>query len=213
MEKYNKIPKHIGIIPDGNRRWAQKNNFEKNEGYKYGVNPGVVLCDLMIKYGVKEVTFYGFTKDNNKRPKYQRDSFTQACIDSVNQVANKNANILVVGNSNSHLFPKELLPYVNKRMYFGDGNININFLINYDWKADIEAGISKKDIREIMSKEISKMDMIIRWGGRTRLSGFLPIQSVYADMYVVDSYWPDFKESDFLDALSWYQDCDPTIGG
>ena len=57
------------------------------------------------------------------------------------------------------------------------------------------------------------MDLIIRWGGRRRLSGFLPAQSVYSDFYIVDSLWPDFKPSDFYDALKWYDKQDVTLGG
>ena len=213
MHSFKKIPTHIGVIPDGNRRWALDNNMDKDQGYSHGVQPGVVLCDLMARYGVKEVTFYGFTKDNNKRPKFQREAYTQACIDSVNAVADKDANILVVGNTDTHLFPRELLPYANNRVNFGSGKININFLVNYDWKLDLETGIKNKSLKDIMSKDISKIDMIIRWGGRRRLSGFLPMQSVYADFFVLDNYWPNFKEEDFFAAMEWYQTCDVTLGG
>ena len=213
MGDFKKIPAHIGIIPDGNRRWALQNNMEKNMGYDYGVDPGIKLCELMIRHGVKEATFYGFTKDNNKRPKYQRESYTKACVASVFAMADKDANILCVGNADSPLFPTELLPFANKRVNFGKGVININFLINYDWKLDIETGIKNKRINEILSKDISRIDMIIRWGGRRRLSGFLPVQSVYSDIFVVDNFWPDFKEQDFFDALLWYEKTDATLGG
>ena len=57
------------------------------------------------------------------------------------------------------------------------------------------------------------MDLIIRWGGRRRLSGFLPLQSVYSDFYIVDDYWPDYKPQQFEDALQWYQQQDITLGG
>ncbi|MGB3933258.1 MAG: undecaprenyl diphosphate synthase family protein, partial [bacterium] len=56
-------------------------------------------------------------------------------------------------------------------------------------------------------------DLIIRWGGRRRLSGFLPVQSIYADFYVVDAYWPDFKAEHLFDALEWYSKQDITLGG
>lgn len=204
MKTFRKIPKHIGIIPDGNRRWATSNGLKKDMGYENGVIPGLVLCELMEKYNVKEATFYGFTTANNKRPKYQRDAFTKACVSSVLSVANKDANILVVGKENK-IFPKELLPFANKRVKYGKGSINLNFLINYDWKEDVG--------EKMISKEIPRLDLIIRWGGQKRLSGFLPIQSVYSDFYFVDNYWPNFKEQDFLDALTWYQNCDITLGG
>lgn len=213
MKNLKRTPRHIGIIPDGNRRWAEDYNLSKDKGYDHGVAPGVTLCQLMVEYGVQEATFYGFTKDNNKRPKAQREAFTKACVSSVNAVANGDANILVVGNTKSPLFPSELLPYANRRVYFGRGSININFLINYDWKLDIEAGLKGNNLKNIMSNEISRIDLIIRWGGRQRLSGFLPLQTVYSDFFVLDNYWPSFKEEDFLSALKWYETCDVTLGG
>ena len=213
MTNFKRVPSHIGIIPDGNRRWAVDHNLTKDAGYDHGVLPGVLLTNQMIAYGIKEATFYGFTKDNNKRPKEQRAAFTKACVDSVMAVAGGDANILVVGNTNSVLFPKELLKYTKERVHYGKGLINLNFLINYDWKSDLEQGVKNKDLGQIMSKDISRMDMIIRWGGRTRLSGFLPIQSVYADFFVVDKFWPAFSETDFMDAMYWYQTCDVTLGG
>jgi len=57
------------------------------------------------------------------------------------------------------------------------------------------------------------VDLIIRWGGRRRLSGFPPIQSVYADFFVVEDYWPDFKKEHFYNALNWYNEQDITLGG
>ncbi|HAR85638.1 MAG TPA: dihydroorotate dehydrogenase, partial [Clostridium sp.] len=62
-------------------------------------------------------------------------------------------------------------------------------------------------------EDISRIDLIIRWGSRRRLSGFLPIQSVYSDFYVIDTYWPDFTSTDFYNALDWYNEQDVTLGG
>ena len=63
------------------------------------------------------------------------------------------------------------------------------------------------------SADVSRIDLIIRWGGRRRLSGFLPVQSVYADMYVIDDYWPDFTPTHVESALAWYSGQDITLGG
>lgn len=210
---YTRIPNHVGVIPDGNRRWAVAQGLAKNQGYEQGIQPGSLLCDQLAGLGVKEVTFYGFTKDNNKRPAYQRQSFTQACVASVQAVSNKNYDILVVGNTDSDLFPQALLDYTDRPKTYGDSRMKINFLINYDWKADLEAGFKSNSLGGIMSKDISRMELIIRWGGKRRLSGFLPMQSVYSDFYVVDHYWPAFDEGDVHEAMTWYQGCDPTLGG
>jgi undecaprenyl diphosphate synthase len=66
---------------------------------------------------------------------------------------------------------------------------------------------------DIRSSDVSRLDMVVRWGGGRRLSGFLPVQSVYADIYVVDDYWPDFKPEHLDQALEWYSRQDRTLGG
>ena len=207
---YHRVPKHIGVIPDGNRRWALGKGLQKKEGYVHGIDPGFRLYQLMLEQGIQEATFYGFTKDNTKREREQREAFTKACIDSVNLLRDRDANLLVIGNTESSAFPQELLPYANKRVRFGEGKININFLVNYDWEWDLKNAL---ETGKIASNDIARVDLLIRWGGRRRLSGFLPVQSVYADFYIVDDYWPDFTDQHFYDALDWYQSCDVTLGG
>jgi undecaprenyl diphosphate synthase len=210
MEVFKRVPEHIGIIPDGNRRWAVNNNLDKKDGYAHGVSPGFELYEMMLEYGIKEATFYGFTKDNNKREKGQRDAFTKACVEAVEQLSGKDANLLVIGNTESSAFPKELLQYANKRINFGRGLINLNFLVNYDWEWDLKRLTVDQQLE---SHDIPRVNLIVRWGGCRRLSGFLPVQSVYSDFYIIDHYWPDFHKSHFVEALRWYQNCDVTLGG
>lgn len=212
-----RLPNHIGIIPDGNRRWAESRGMQKEEGYDNGINPGLSLFKLCQREGIKEVTYYGFTTDNNKRPLKQRIAFTKACIDAVKVLAKEDASLLVVGNTDSDVFPKELIP-LTKRKKFGKGGIKVNFLVNYGWEWDLnnlkKCDCNKKNVANyIKSADVSRIDLIIRWGGRRRLSGFLPVQSVYSDFYIVDNYWPDFKEEDFYKALEWYNNQDITLGG
>ncbi len=74
-------------------------------------------------------------------------------------------------------------------------------------------GTQKNIMDQIKSAEVSRIDLIIRWGGRRRLSGFLPVQSIYADFYVLDDYWPNFQPDHFFQALNWYKNQDVTLGG
>jgi undecaprenyl diphosphate synthase len=212
-----RLPNHIGIIPDGNRRWAENNGLTKEKGYNLGINPGLLLFKLCQKLGVKEITYYGFTTDNTKRPANQKEAFTQACIDAVKLLSHEDAELLVIGNTESPCFPSELLPFT-KRKVFGKGGIKVNFLVNYGWEWDLNLSRKTNNKRKnldlaLQSKDISRIDLIIRWGGRRRLSGFLPIQSVYSDFYVVNDYWPDFKPQHVYDALEWYASQDITLGG
>jgi len=217
-EKFKRVPAHIGIIPDGNRRWAVERSLEKHQGYSHGVDPGLRLVELCAEYGVKEVTFYAFTVDNTKRASAQIQAYTEASIKAVEATAGRDYNIMAVGNADSKFFPSTLMPYANKRVSYGKGIMNINFLVNYSWKWDLahirDSNATPNSVESaIASHEVSRIDMIIRWGGRQRLSGFLPVQSVYADFFVVDDYWPDYKDEHFVNALRRYQDCDITLGG
>ncbi|MCY6959142.1 undecaprenyl diphosphate synthase family protein [Clostridium brassicae] len=213
-----RIPKHIGVIPDGNRRWSLLNGMSKEKGYSWGLAPGLMLFKLCQKIGVKELTFYGFTTDNTKRPKIQREAFSKACVEAVEMLSHENAELLVVGNYDSPMFPKELLNYTTRKA-FGKGGTKVNFLVNYGWEWDLGNLIENKSTNRktinnyIKSNDISRVDLIIRWGGRRRLSGFLPIQSIYSDFYVVDKYWPDFNQDQFYEALKWYETQDITLGG
>lgn len=128
-----RIPSHVGVIPDGNRRWA---------------------------------TNQGFTMENTKRTSIQTRAFQKACVQAAEMLLEQNANLLVLGNSKSNMFPKELLEYT-KRRTINEDDIKVNLLVNYGWQWDLKEN-------DIKSKDISRMDLIIRWGGRRRLSGFLP---------------------------------------
>ncbi|MCX8074694.1 MAG: polyprenyl diphosphate synthase [Clostridia bacterium] len=217
VPKFKRLPRHIAVIPDGNRRWAQDKGLEKYEGYKHGIEPGVDVYDLCVSLGIEEFTFFGFTQDNTKRPKVQVEAFSKACIDAVEKLSKKDAELLVVGDSDSNMFPKELLPYT-QRTKFGNGKVKVNFLVNYGWYWDLNYGYKNstdKDnfLENIASHEIPRIDLVIRWGGRRRLSGILPVQSVYSDIYVIDDMWPDFKHEHIFEALEWYQNQDITLGG
>ncbi len=212
-----RIPKHIGIIPDGNRRWAKNAGMEKKDGYAYGLAPGLDLLRLASQAGVQEITYYGFTTDNCGRPAEQVQAFSKACVEAVKLIAAEPVSLLVVGNQNTAAFPKELLPYTTRTDLNG-GGIRVNFLVNYGWEWDLSGletpGINRRKICEqLHSHDVSRVDLVIRWGGMRRLSGFLPVQSVYADFFVVDRLWPDFQPEDFFEALQWYQKQDVTLGG
>lgn len=206
-----RLPKHIGIIPDGNRRWAVGQGLKKEDGYESGISPGMLLYRACRELGIRELSFYGFTADNVKRPLVQRAAFTKACVKAVEVLSKEDAELLVLGNTASPVFPKELLSYT-ERQVFGNGGMKINFLVNYSWEWDL--GMKGQTIGPgLKTSQISRVDLIIRWGGRRRLSGFLPVQSAYSDFYVVDEYWPDFQTKHLQQALCWYSRQDITLGG
>jgi len=199
------LPRHVGVIPDGNRRWAVARGLRKEVGYAAGVEAGLLFFDLYKNIGIEEVSVYGFTKDNTKRSSEQMIAFRKAVVDFAFEVYRRGAALLVVGDVESDLFPLELKRFCSRQ---GDG-LKVNLLVNYGWDWDIE-GLKTGQLR---SNQISRIDLIVRWGGGRRLSGFLPIQSVYADFFVIDAYWPDFKPAQFQEALEWFKRQDRTFGG
>lgn len=202
-----RVPTHIGIIPDGNRRWAEQNGLKKEEGYAYGLEPGLRLLRAARNHGIQELTYYGFTADNCKRPREQVRAFSKACVKAVQMIEQENAELYVIGNTGSPCFPAELLPYTERRRQpvYKKDTVRVNFLVNYGWEWDMKAGWASRDIPRI--------EMVIRWGGMCRLSGFLPLQTVYADFYIIKELWPDFQEKQLTEALEWYQEQDITLGG
>ena len=79
--KFRRLPRHVGIIPDGNRRWSVNQGLPKEAGYEKGLDPGLRLYEICLDLGIEELTFYGFTQDNTKRPPVQ--SFSKACVEAV----------------------------------------------------------------------------------------------------------------------------------
>ncbi|MCI8337113.1 MAG: undecaprenyl diphosphate synthase family protein [Lachnospiraceae bacterium] len=200
-----RIPKHIGIIPDGNRRWARSQGMKKEEGYSFGLEPGLELLRTAKKTGIQELTYYGFTVDNCKRPKEQVKAFSRACVKAAEMISQEGAALYVLGNSKSPCFPKELLPYTEPSGREKKPAVKVNLLVNYGWEWDMK--------NDWASRSIPRIDLVIRWGGMCRLSGFLPLQTVYSDFYIVKDLWPDFREDHLEDALLWYQKQDVTLGG
>lgn len=201
-----KLPRHIGFIPDGNRRWAAARGLPKEDGYAFGLAPGLALFEKCRSLGIEEVSVYGFTQDNTRRPSAQAERFRAACTEFALDIAGRGAALLVVGDERSPQFPAALKPF---RRRVGQG-IKVNFLVNYGWEWDLD-GLRGGGV--LRSAEVSRLDLIVRWGGGRRLSGFLPVQSVYADFYVVDAFWPDFEMPQFEAALDWFAQQDRTLGG
>lgn len=213
-----RIPNHVAIIPDGNRRWAKALGRPKPDGYACGLEPGVACLRLAQQYGIRELTYYGFTTDNCKRPREEVTAFTAACVDAVKQIEQDDVSLLVVGNTHSPMFPQELLPYTGARVDFGTGATKVNFLVNYGWEWDFGRFCTQSYNRHtifdnLQSSGISRIDLVMRWGGRRRLSGLLPLQTVYADICTIEEMWPDFTSEQFERALKWYDKQDITLGG
>jgi undecaprenyl diphosphate synthase len=202
---FSRLPRHVGFIPDGNRRWAQARGMPRREGYSAGIPPGLNLLDLCRELGIVEVSIYGFTRDNVRRSSDQVREFRQACTDFAFAAIRRGAALLAVGDDESPVFPEALKPFASRR---SPGDLRVNLLVNYAWQWDLEPGLA-----HARTAQVPRIELLVRWGGRSRLSGFLPVQCTYADIYVVETLWPDMHPDEFIDALRWYERQDVTRGG
>ena len=172
------------------------------------------MLDECLHIGIREVSVYGFTTDNAKRPPDQSAAFTNACVGFVESARERDVAIRVVGDTMSSMFPQKLRPYADARMGTG---MRVNVLVNYGWEWDLRTatqGDPKRRFHErLASADISRIDLLVRWGGMRRLSGMLPVQTVYSDFYVVEDLWPDYEAEQFYEALRWYSRQDVTLGG
>lgn len=220
LEKIRRVPRHIGFIPDGNRRWAVAKGWSKEKGYAFGIEPGLALLELSRRLGIEEVTIYGFTQDNVRRPRKQVEAFALECANFSRRAIEAGAAFMALGDERSAVFPDELRPYAGRR---SDGDFKVTLLANYSWEWDLKVALARARndqanmpsivATQLGSADVSRIELIVRWGGRQRLSGFLPCQSAYADIFSVDTFWPDAKPEEMLSALRWFQKQDMTLGG
>jgi undecaprenyl diphosphate synthase len=213
----SRVPRHVGLIPDGNRRWARARGLPAHEGYAAGIEPGLELVDVCRRLGIEELSVYGFTKENVRRPSAQVDAFRRAVEDFGCRIAQRGAAVLAVGDSESRSFPERLREFTKRSA----GDIRVNLLVNYGWRWDLQRALAREPrasakedpLRRLGSRDVSRIDLVVRWGGRLRLSGFLPMQCAYADVRSVETLWPDVQPEELLEALRWYASQDVTLGG
>ncbi|MCS7181130.1 MAG: isoprenyl transferase [bacterium] len=232
MEKKLKIiPVHIGIIMDGNGRWAEKRNLPRILGHKEGIKAVRRTVKCADKYKIKYLTLYSFSTENWKRPKEEIEflfSLMEKNLKKEGENLHKN-NVRVRFSGRRWELPSnlcEIMEYVEKLTEKNTG-LNLIFAINYGGRREIvdslkkiiEKGYKVEDIDEnLISKflylpDVPEPDLIIRTSGEKRISNFLLWQSAYSEFYFTRVLWPDFDEKEFLKALYEYQRRKRRFGG
>ncbi len=212
------LPKHVAMIMDGNRRWARQKGLPVFVGHRYGFNRIEPTVTHASDLGISHVTFWAFSTENWNREKKEVEAllnlFRRMFTGSMVAKLKKN-NVCAVALGDISAFPKDIAEGIEKVVKDTKNNtgITVNFAINYGGRAEILHAV-KKIIKE-NPKEITEEvfgrhlytngqpdpDLIIRTGGEQRLSGYLPWQGVYSELYFTPKYWPDFNEKEFNIAL------------
>ncbi|TRO59062.1 di-trans,poly-cis-decaprenylcistransferase [Candidatus Bathyarchaeota archaeon] len=226
-----KMPRHLGIILDGNRRWAHERNLKNNEGHKLGAIVGENFLDWCLGLNVKTVTVFIFSAENFQRSMNEVEGILSLIeryatkLGSDPRIHNKKVRIKAIGRLD--YLPqslKKVLEKIEGMTEKYDGHY-LNLAIAYGGRAEIidaaqriakEAQENRIRIDEINEKSFTKYlytahlpnpypDLMIRTSGEERLSGFLLWQSAYSELCFIDVSWPEFRKIDLLRAIRTYQ--------
>ncbi len=224
---------HIGIIMDGNRRFAKRLMLEPWKGHEWGSKKFEEVLDWCMELGIKHVTLYALSLENlSGRPREELDflfklmkDVAKGVVEDKNHKVRKNkVRVSVIGRT--ELLPQDLQDLIRKtsELTKNYSDFFLNFCVAYGGRQEI-AEAFKKIMKKIAKNEITAddinddvirdnlytsgvpdPDLIIRTGGEKRLSNFLLFQSAYSELYFTDKTWPEFGKEDFLDAIKDFQD-------
>ncbi len=211
------VPAHVGIIMDGNRRWAREKGLLPFEGHRAGYQKIKEVGEWFLDAGVKILTLFTFSTENWKRPKdevdFLMDFLHLAFTQDIGDLHKKNIRVMVIGRKTD--LSTKIQSAIAKAEELTRNNTRgtLNLAISYGGRAELVDAFKK--IRESGQSEITEEviakhiytadlpdpDLIIRTSGEQRLSGFLLWQSAYSELYFCSRHWPDFAREDFDAAL------------
>ena len=212
----NKIPNHVGIIMDGNGRWAEARGKKRSYGHKIGSNNVDRIVTHAFSNGVKTLTLYAFSSENWQRPKEEVDELMKLLKvyfkKFIDKVLKNDVRLVVIGGR-EQLTPA-LQKIINDAELKSQNNTKNNLIIaiNYGGRQEIVYAVNKllSENKEITVENISshlmtapfgEPDLIIRTGGELRISNFLVYQGAYSELYFTDALWPDFDENELDKAI------------
>lgn len=224
------LPKHVGIIMDGNGRWANIRGLPRIEGHRQGVHRSKDIIDAASNTGLETLTLYAFSMENWGRPEIEvftlmelLDMYLRTELD---YLLRRGINFRVIGNREK--LPDTINYLVDKAEELTHGNTGMHLLlaISYGGRDEIirtiknmaqngydMLNIDENDLETNLDTHgIGNADLIIRTGGEQRLSNFLIWQAAYAEFYYTDTLWPDFTREEFYLAIHSYNQRERRFG-
>ncbi|CAK9152922.1 unnamed protein product [Ilex paraguariensis] len=232
------MPKHVAVIMDGNRRWARMRGLPVVLGYEAGIRALRRVMGLCCKWGIIRVlTVFAFSSDNWFRPKVEVDFlmrlFGRGLKDELENFVRKNIRISVIGDSSKLPKPLQELIMAATETTKNNSGLHLIVAVNYSGQRDIvqacqsialkakDGLIEPEDINEFLIEQeldtrcaaFPHPDLLIRTSGELRVSNFLLWQLAYTELFFTQSHWPEFGESEFLEALHSFQQRQRRYGG
>jgi undecaprenyl diphosphate synthase len=232
----NRLPAHIAIIMDGNGRWAKKRSLPRAAGHKAGVEAVRITVETCTRLGIQALTLYAFSAENWKRPRTEVDTLWRLLRvylrRELPEILSNGVRFTCMGRLDG--LPPQVREELQNTIDATSRNtgMRLNVAINYSGRAELVDAINAivedarlegrlRDLRvdeeaiasRLYTADLPDPDLLIRTSGEMRISNFLLWQIAYAELYVTDTLWPDFRRMDLLHAILDYQKRDRRFGG
>jgi undecaprenyl diphosphate synthase len=232
----DRLPAHIAIIMDGNGRWARRRNMPRAAGHRAGVEPVRIAVETCSRLGLQALTLYAFSVENWKRPRAEVDMLWRLLRlylhRELPEIMRNGVRFTCMGRLDG--LPDQVRQEIEIAIDATARNrgMRLNVAINYSGRAELVDAVNAivedarlegrlRDLRideaaiasHLYTAGLPDPDLLIRTSGEMRVSNFLLWQIAYAELYVTDTLWPDFRRADLLHAILDYQKRDRRFGG
>ena len=232
---WDRIPAHVAIIMDGNGRWAAARGQIRVAGHRAGIEAVRASVDTGARLGLRALTLYAFSTENWKRPRLEVDAlmrmlkrYLQIEIDEIDR---QNIRLQAIGRTDA--LPASVRRALDRSIEQTRGNtgMTLSLALNYGGRTEITDAaraavrrliaanrppddLTEDDIeRELYTRDLPELDLLIRTSGEMRISNFLLWQAAYSEFYITETLFPDFRRAEFLRAVIEYQNRDRRFGG
>lgn len=234
LQSLKKIPRHVALIMDGNGRWAQERGLPRIEGHKEGAQAVRAVLRAAAQAGVEFITVYAFSTENWKRPPQEIDGLMKLLVSSLNayeqELHDNQIRLRIMGQFERLPLPVRMR--LQKTLDATAHYTNHTFIIALSYGSRTEIADAAKKIAEkvkagtldpkkideqtvadhLYLPDVPDPELMIRTSGELRLSNFLLWQLSYAEFHITDTYWPDFREEHFYQALAAFNGRDRRYG-
>ncbi len=232
---WDRLPKHVAIIMDGNGRWAAQRGQPRVAGHRAGVEAVRAAVDTGARLGLQALTLYAFSTENWKRPRYEVDALMRMLRRylriELDEIDRQNIRFQTIGHTAALADNvRTEIAKATERTSKNKGMI-LSVALNYGGRAEIvdasraavrrlldEGGrpdelTEERIANELYTRNLPELDLLVRTSGELRISNFLLWQSAYSEIYVTETLWPDFRRQQLLEAIVDYQRRDRRFGG
>jgi undecaprenyl diphosphate synthase len=229
--KFDQLPQHIAVIMDGNGRWAAQRHLPRVEGHRAGIESVRDIVESSARIGIRVLTLYAFSVENWKRPATEISTLMSLLKRylrlELNTLLRNNIRFKVIGRAD------ELAPEIQRELKAAEDKttsntgMQFNIALNYGGRAEIVEAAKRLIATGVTADELDEHrfagclytagqpdpDLLIRTSGEMRVSNFLLWQIAYAEIWVTETLWPDFRKRHLLEAILAYQKRDRRYGG